>query len=72
MPARQLNVGVASLGRMGKNHAINVANSPRAKLVAVCDPFQQALDQAKDELPESTACVVSRPPPRLLLLERLG
>ena len=37
-----IEVAVFGAGRIGKIHAGNVAANPRAKLVAVADPFAEA------------------------------
>jgi len=51
---RKLKVAVSGLGRMGARHAINyLERTPRAKLVAVCDPSPTAIEWAKTRLETS-------------------
>ncbi|KAF2766144.1 NAD(P)-binding protein, partial [Teratosphaeria nubilosa] len=48
---RRLKIAVSGLGRMGARHAINyLERTPRAQLVAACDPDPKALTWAKDRL----------------------
>jgi myo-inositol 2-dehydrogenase / D-chiro-inositol 1-dehydrogenase len=48
---RKLKVAVSGLGRMGARHAINyLERTPRAELVAACDPDPKALAWAKERL----------------------
>ncbi|KAF2160097.1 hypothetical protein M409DRAFT_29395 [Zasmidium cellare ATCC 36951] len=49
--ARKLKVAVSGLGRMGARHAINyLEKTPRAELVAACDPGAEALSWARSRL----------------------
>ncbi|KAI5361999.1 Putative gfo/Idh/MocA-like oxidoreductase, NAD(P)-binding domain superfamily [Septoria linicola] len=49
--ARKLKVAVSGLGRMGARHAVNyLAKTPRAELVAVCDPDPKAQAWARTAL----------------------
>lgn len=51
MAVRKLQVGVAGLGRMGKRHALNIAERvPRADLVAVSSPDENELQWARERL----------------------
>ena len=51
---RKLKVAVSGLGRTGARHAINyLERTPRAKLVAVCDPSPTAIEWAKTRLETS-------------------
>jgi myo-inositol 2-dehydrogenase/D-chiro-inositol 1-dehydrogenase len=51
---RKLQVAVSGLGRMGARHAINyLERTPRAELVAVCDPDPKAIAWAKSRLEPS-------------------
>jgi myo-inositol 2-dehydrogenase/D-chiro-inositol 1-dehydrogenase len=44
MTPRRLQIGVASLGRMGARHALSILNkTPRAELVAAFSPDQKEL-----------------------------
>jgi scyllo-inositol 2-dehydrogenase (NAD+) len=45
----KLNIGVIGLGRLGYHHAMNVTKCKGARLLAVADPMQSALDQAKKD-----------------------
>ncbi|WRT65304.1 uncharacterized protein IL334_002247 [Kwoniella shivajii] len=50
----KLKYAVLGLGRMGARHAQNVAfRTPRAELVAICDPRPSALESSADSLPSS-------------------
>ncbi|WWC87436.1 uncharacterized protein L201_002325 [Kwoniella dendrophila CBS 6074] len=52
---RKLRYAVLGIGRMGSRHAQNLAfRTPRAELVAVCDPRSTTLEWAKQSLPSST------------------
>ncbi|WWC60052.1 uncharacterized protein I303_102615 [Kwoniella dejecticola CBS 10117] len=52
---RKLKYAVLGIGRMGARHAQNLAfRTPRAELVAVCDPRQSSLKWANDNLPMGT------------------
>jgi len=43
---KRLNIGIIGLGRLGYHHAMNVTRTMGAKLIAVSDPVQDALDRA--------------------------
>lgn len=46
-----LNVAIVGLGRLGKRHALQIAQcAPGAKLIAACSPFDAELDWARSEL----------------------
>ena len=45
-----LGIAVLGAGRIGKIHAANVAANPRAKLIAVADPFAEAVDPLAEAL----------------------
>ena len=50
--SRPLKYAVIGLGRMGARHARNIAYAtPRAELVAVCDPLPATLSRAREYLP---------------------
>ena len=56
--ARKLQVAVSGLGRMGARHAINyLEKTPRAQLVAVCDPDPKVIAWAKNRLEPSGVTV---------------
>lgn len=56
--ARKLKVAVSGLGRMGARHAVNfLERTPRAELVAACDPGAEALAWAKNRLEPSGVTV---------------
>lgn len=60
MPARKLKVAVAGLGRMGLRHAFNyLGATPRAELVAACDPNLEALEAARETLGEFDVALYS-------------
>lgn len=47
----EVRVGIVGLGRLGRTHAINLAqNVPGAKLVAACSFVEDELEYAKREL----------------------
>lgn len=49
--SRKLQVAVSGLGRMGARHAINyLEKTPRAQLVAVCDPDPKVIAWAQSRL----------------------
>ncbi|KAE8540569.1 hypothetical protein D1P53_003520 [Cryptococcus gattii VGV] len=51
---RKARIGVMGVGRMGKRHAMNISQfAPRAELVAVSDPYPEALEWAKANLPST-------------------
>ena len=53
---QKLKVAVSGLGRMGARHAINyLEKTPRAELVAACDPDSKALAWAKARLEREAA-----------------
>ncbi|KAL1405940.1 hypothetical protein Q8F55_007622 [Vanrija albida] len=50
---RRLRVAVIGCGRMGQRHALNLHNlTPRAHLVALCDPSPAAAEWAASHLPQ--------------------
>lgn len=46
---KTLNIGVIGLGRLGYHHTMNVTRTMGARLVAVSDPVQSALDRATND-----------------------
>src|SRR3984885_14880925 len=48
--SNMLRVAVLGAGRIGKIHAANVAGNPKAKLVAIADPFGTAARDLADHL----------------------
>lgn len=46
---KNLQIGVIGLGRLGYHHTMNVTRTMGAKLVAVSDPIQAALDRAAND-----------------------
>lgn len=46
---KTLNIGVIGLGRLGYHHTMNVTRTMGARLVAVSDPVQAALDRAESD-----------------------
>lgn len=46
MNKKRIGVGVIGLGRLGYHHAMNFSKTNGARLVAVSDPMQSALDRA--------------------------
>jgi len=46
---KRLNIGVIGLGRLGYHHAMNVTRTMGAKLTAVSDPVQDALNRAVND-----------------------
>ncbi len=46
---RELRIGLAGLGSMGRNHLRVIATRPNARLVAVADPFADALASASSQ-----------------------
>jgi myo-inositol 2-dehydrogenase/D-chiro-inositol 1-dehydrogenase len=54
--AEPLRVGIAGLGRLGRRHALNLAQRvPGATLAAVCSPLDADLAWARDALPGVSA-----------------
>ncbi|OGM42338.1 hypothetical protein ABOM_007872 [Aspergillus bombycis] len=47
---RQVGVGVIGIGRMGRQHALNLLRTPSAKLICACSPAQADMDWAGKSL----------------------
>lgn len=45
-----IGIAVLGAGRIGKIHAANVAANPKAKLVAIADPFADAVNPLAERL----------------------
>lgn len=54
---RAIAAGVIGLGRMGSRHALSLAASPDAELVALCDPDPSAQEKGHTIAPRMTATV---------------
>ena len=46
-----VNIGIVGLGRLGKNHALNLSQINNCNLVAACSVIQEELDWAKQQFP---------------------
>jgi myo-inositol 2-dehydrogenase/D-chiro-inositol 1-dehydrogenase len=45
-----VRIGIVGLGRMGRRHALNLARTDGAALVAACDPDAASLEWARTAL----------------------
>ncbi len=49
-----VKIGIVGLGRLGKNHAINISRTNNCSLTAACSVIQEELDWAKQQFPTIT------------------